>query len=332
MAKYIYLYSLLMFITCTWCEGQNESFLTGDNIRHEIRYMDTSTVPDAISRTLKQDKKGNIWIAAFDGVFRYDGKSFTNVIREVSQARFFSVLEDGKGNFWFSSIGSGVYYYDGEAFKNFTTGYGLADDRVTCIYEDRAGTIWFGTNTGVSHYDGKSFQNFSIGDVNTIVEDKTGEFWFGTRDNVFIYDGKKTNLFNHKGNTFTNVRTIIEDKKGSIWLGGKDGLWRYDPSGGSTLTRFTENFVAYVYEDKQGNIWTSSEWVDEAGWAKGWELSRYDERSSFSKKTTIVKTDEHSKMIFGILEANDGSIWFGSHGVFRYYKNTLTEFKGRGVK
>jgi ligand-binding sensor domain-containing protein len=34
-------------------------------------------------------------------------------------------------------------------------------------------------------------------------------------------------------------------------------------------------------------------------------------------------------MIFGILEANDGSIWFGTDkGVYRYDGNTFTDFKG----
>jgi len=43
-------------------------------------------------------------MAAFDGIFRYDGKSVTNVTSNVSLARFFSVLEDRKGNLWFGSI------------------------------------------------------------------------------------------------------------------------------------------------------------------------------------------------------------------------------------
>ena len=36
---------------------------------------------------------------------------------------------------------------------------------------------------------------------------------------------------------------------------------------------------------------------------------------------------------FGILEANDGSIWFGaSDGVYRYDGNTFTDFKSKEVK
>lgn len=114
----------------------------------EIEGISTSYGPNGIVRTIKQDKKGTIWITSWEGVFNYDGKSFTNVTRNVSSARFFSVLEDSKGNFWFASIGSGVYYYDGKSFQNFTTGNGLASNDVTSIYEDKAGTVGLVPKTG----------------------------------------------------------------------------------------------------------------------------------------------------------------------------------------
>jgi hypothetical protein len=40
-----------------------------------------------------------------------------------------------------------------------------------------------------------------------------------------------------------------------------------------------------------------------------------------------------SGMLLGILEANDGSIWFGSGGgVYRYDGNTITDFKDKEVQ
>ncbi len=34
-------------------------------------------------------------------------------------------------------------------------------------------------------------------------------------------------------------------------------------------------------------------------------------------------------MIFGILEDDKGSIWFGALGVYRYDGNTINDFKGK---
>ncbi|HEX6427614.1 MAG TPA: two-component regulator propeller domain-containing protein [Niastella sp.] len=321
--KYIGIYTLFfMFIFCIFCKGQNKTELPKDDIKSETNNVITFHGPNSITRTIIQDRKGNIWIAAFDGIFRYDGKSFTNITSKVSSARFISVLEDRKGNFWFSSVGSGVYHYDGKSFLNFTTMDGLASDRVTCSYEDKTGNIWFGTEGGASCYDGKSFRNLLMyNDVNSIIEDKTGKFWFGTRGNACFYDGKTFTDLTHNGKPFPNVRTIIEDKKGNIWLGGADGLWRYD---GTTFTNFTKKFVGYIIEDKKGNIWASSESDNGEGWA----LSRYDEKSLFNKKTTVTETNLSSKNIFSIFEDYDGNIWFGSSGVYRYDGFTFDDFKG----
>src|SRR5690349_17111009 len=94
----------------------------------EIKELSTSHRPNSMVRAIKQDRKGNIWLASSEGIIRYDGKSFTNITSKVMSARFFSVLEDRKGNFWFATIGSGVYYYNGKSFQNYTTKDGLSSD------------------------------------------------------------------------------------------------------------------------------------------------------------------------------------------------------------
>ena len=158
-------YSLILMFTvvCNFAVHAQQKKDAQNSV--ETKEVSTSQEPKGIVRTIKQDKKGNIWITSWEGVFKYDGKTFTNVTRKVSTARFFSVLEDRKGNFWFASIGSGVYYYDGKTFQNFTTKDGLAGNEVTNIYEDKTGAVWFGTGNGASRYDGKTFQNFKMNEA-----------------------------------------------------------------------------------------------------------------------------------------------------------------------
>jgi ligand-binding sensor domain-containing protein len=326
--KYLKSFALLaMIVFCTFCSAQNKAELPTGNTSTETRGVITSYGPKTSVRIIRQDRKGSIWLASNEGIVRYDGKSFTNITDNLSSDRFFSVLEDRKGNFWFGTYGSGVYYYDGQSFRHFTTAEGLADNGVLCIYEDRTGSIWFGTTGGASRYDGKSFRNFTTKDglpdnwINSIIEDKTGKLWFGTRGNACIYDGKTFSVVTVNGSTFQNVWSIIEDKKGNIWLGGAGGLRRYD---GSTTTRFTENFVGYVYEDKKGNIWTSG-----SNDNRMFAISRYDEKS-LSDKNPIVAEITQSLNLFGILEVSDGSIWFGAFdGVYRYDGNTIKDFRKR---
>ncbi|MBS1519561.1 MAG: histidine kinase [Bacteroidetes bacterium] len=317
---------ILMLIICSYCKGQNKAALPKADTKPENEELVTSHGPKNIVRDIIQDRKGNIWIASWDGVFKYDGKSFTNITSKVTSARFFSVLEDRNGNLWFGSIGSGVYLYDGKSFRNFTTKDGLAGNDVGCIYEDRTGNIWFGTGRGASRYNGRSFRNYTMkeglsnNDVNAIIEDKKGKFWFGTRGDVCIYDGKRFTVLTHNGKPFTNVWSVIEDRRGNIWLGGSDGLWRYD---GSSFANFTQEFIGAIIEDKKGNIWTNGSIND---YGKHPALARYEGKSLSDKKPAVTEIKSKAKA-FCLLEANDGSIWFGSGtGVHRYDGSSIKDF------
>jgi len=332
--KYFTVYTLFLISVFNTSCGQNQTNSSKDNISSETTDTLTSNIWD-----IEQDRNGNIWFAASDGVFRYDGKSFTKITGKLISEPFFSVFEDRKGNFWFGTYGSGVFYYDGKSFQNFTTRDGLANNSVMPIYEDKAGIIWLGTAGGVSRYDGKSFRNFttadglSNNDVHAIVEDKTGKIWFGSRGDISIYDGKTfTTLTDKDGKTFRNVWAIIKDKKDNIWFGA-DGLWRYDPStslragpsaslsaGGSAFTQIDQTGAGVIIEDEKGNVLTSI----------GGPIFRYDEQSLSDKKPnlTVIKTKYEGRrnLPFGMLWANDGNIWIGSER-YRYDGKTLTMSK-----
>ncbi len=313
-----YLLAFILIFSTTACIGQSINGLFEIN-SSESKTITTSNAPQHITRTIIQDKNGTLWFATWDGIINYDGDSFKNITREVSLARFFSVLEDSKGNFWFASVGSGVYYYDGKSFQNFTTKDGLADNKVIYIHEDTKNNIWFATKGGLSRYNGNHFQNFTTNqdlmsnEINTILEDKTGNIWIGTKDKASIYIGETFNtLTNNSGIAFTNVRHIIEDKQGTIWIAGNDGFWRYYDS---KFTLISEQFTGYIYEDKIGNIWTSSESVT----TNGWVLSRYNQASLKSNHPTAIEIKTEKGMLFGISEDSYGNIWVGTlHGVYRY--------------
>src|SRR5687768_12890420 len=110
MKKYAPIYTLLLILVVNACKGQDKVRQSKDTTRPATAI--TFPGPDSGVRHIKQDKKGNIWIASNDGIFKYDGKAFTNITGKISSAPFFTVLEDRKGNFWFASL-AGVFYYDG---------------------------------------------------------------------------------------------------------------------------------------------------------------------------------------------------------------------------
>ena len=324
MIKYFPVYTLCWMLVCQTSCGQKQIETHTDNINYSIKDTVTSYGPNTMVRNVKKGSNDALLFAgSWGGVFRYDGKLFTNIASKIGSRRYWDVLEDSRGNLWFATTDSGVYYYNGKTFKHFTTKEGLSNNLVFSIYEDKAGNIWL----GASRYDGTSIRNFTKKDelpgdgVRAMMEDKTGKLWFATGGGPYFYDGKTfTVLKNKEGKSFNNVWSIFEDKKGNIWFGDNDGLWRYN---GNTYTKVSQRGAYAIIEDKKGNIWTTG-----AVSANVWALSRYDQQSLYNNNPTVTEIMSGPPAFFGLLEAKDGSIWFGSgSGVYRYDGKYITDFR-----
>ncbi len=121
------------------------------------------------------------------------------------------------------------------------------------------------------------------------------------------------------------VLSIIEDNAGIIWFGTGDGTYRFD---GKKLTNYGEkvgiNWVKSIFEDKNGNLWFSTEGVsgqiDDTGgvWC-------FDGKT-FTKLTT--KEGLIHNGVFCTVEDNDGNLWFGTRntGLSKYDGENFTTF------
>lgn len=149
-------------------------FMKGEGI---CRYDGQSLVrfqPDSLNsfRSIIVGKSGTLYfLNTFRGVYAYDGNTFTNFTQKIGlNDTIVSMKEDEAGNFWFGTNRTrmenggdgGVWRYDGQSLKLFTTKDGLHHNSVFCITQDSSGNIWFGTrNTGLTRYDGKTFTDLS---------------------------------------------------------------------------------------------------------------------------------------------------------------------------
>lgn len=129
----------------------------GERIKNFPRIREIFVVKEQNQLDLYQNQyeviKGNnqlIILGRGSGISRYDGKNLVNfpshefIPMDITE----SVMQDQKGNLWFTSR-DGVSVYDGKIFHNFTTGDGLPHNNVSAVLEDRHGTLWFATDGGV---------------------------------------------------------------------------------------------------------------------------------------------------------------------------------------
>ena len=211
--------------------------------------------------SMMQAKSGKLWFVTTDGVYIYDGKSFTLFIINEAANGFLSsndkverILEDKAGNIWFGGrTNEGVFRYDGKSITNFKlkeltlqfesrrVGHNWAWPQL----QDKNGNIWFSNWAGVYRYDGNTFTSFTKSDglpgynglVKKIIEDKNGTLWFGGDVGLSSYDGKSFTCFND-GLINPDIWTILEDKTGNLWVGTREtGLYLFD---GKIFIRYSE--------------------------------------------------------------------------------------------
>jgi signal transduction histidine kinase/ligand-binding sensor domain-containing protein len=171
-------------------------------------------------------------------------------------------------------------------FKYLTTRDGLSDDGVLCIYQDKDGFIWFGTESGIDRYDGRSFQpfydlvkdttNVFLQRTSAICEDSYDGIWFSNDTNGLVLLNKKklkSTRFQHKPGdekslASNHVRNIFEDSRKNLWiatLGGGLGLFNRKDStfinykfDSLSIKGIGSNFITSIAEDRTGMLWLSS--------------------------------------------------------------------------
>ncbi len=197
-----------------------------------------------------QDKAGTIWFGTTDGIYTYDGKSFTHFLHNdgivnntrVAIKKVESILVDKTGKIWFGGRGTnGLFCYDGKTISHFAPD---GDNWVRPVFEDRTGILWFARRKFSWYsYDRKTFTNFADNEFHSWVlhmaEDKRGNLWFSTEDGIVYYDGKSfTRYGKNEGFKNADITSLIIDRSGNLWIGTRNvGLYRYD---GKTFTSFSE--------------------------------------------------------------------------------------------
>jgi ligand-binding sensor domain-containing protein len=361
------LYSLSLLLFLTSCNGQVKTDLVKDRVFKPLSFTNKQPKLTKTQGTDQyqqvgcslRDKAGNLWFGTTgEGVYRYDGKSFTNFTKKdgLCSNTIFFILEDKTGNIWFGSK-KAICRFDGESFTsilipdtigndflshNSANHNPLAKNELWSMMQDRSGTIWLGTTDGVYCFNGKSFTRFldnkslrNTGNVHLkwtqcIFEDKSGNIWFGSwvlaNEGICRYDGKSITQFKPYGEGW--VRSITEDKNGDLLIVTRhNGVCRFD---NGNFINFTESgglensSVTSVLKDKAGNLWFGTE-LGSGELHEDGGLWRYDGKSftRFTRKDGLCHNG-----VFSIVEDTEGNIWAGTRntGLCRYDGKTFTSF------
>lgn len=231
-------------------------------------------------------------------------------------------------------------------FSQINIENGLSSNIVQCIYQDREGLMWFGTNDGLSMYDTykvttwRNIPNdpYSIGNnsIYSIFEDRKNRMWVGTERGLYTYD-KGSDTFKHEypdtGIGSIHVRSITQDALGNIWISSLgDGVFRLNPENGDitnwkhdadSASGLASDYSPKVLADATGTIWCLT---------SGSNLYRFDRKEEAFLPIHIcdTRTGETEKNAFSMCLDWEGNIWIGgwNSGIFHYDKeeNTFTNY------
>ncbi|MFA6469755.1 MAG: two-component regulator propeller domain-containing protein [Bacteroidota bacterium] len=267
------------------------------------------------------DKSGTLWVTAFNGISRWDGKRFVpmQTVSGIGDKEMYTLTQDFEGNYWAGTPANGLARLRPAVITMIGPEQGLLEGKMLSLARRKDGSMIFGTNCGGVYEwkEGKAFYS----DMNkhlinlcvwTVLEDSRGRVWTGARQLTRFDDVREKGFVFDSTNGFNglDIFALFEDSKGILWIGCLNGLFRYD---GNRFTQYTmadglpHDDVRTIVEDRSGGLWI--------GTVNG--LSRFENGKLTVFPLTGEKESEQyirSRYVRAIHIDNNGTMWFGTYG------------------
>jgi serine phosphatase RsbU (regulator of sigma subunit)/ligand-binding sensor domain-containing protein len=158
--------------------------------------------------SIAEDLYGNLWFGSNSGLHRRSAEGTWEQIPNVDKS-VTDVLADQQGQIWVATT-DGIYSYNGVTWSNNDEADGLPDTTVVVLAEDAEGFIWAGTLRGLFRRDGEvwgkiplpvivpqnsawpSWGNEEVEEgVNDLYIDAEGKLWIATENGLYLYSDRR---------------------------------------------------------------------------------------------------------------------------------------------
>lgn len=199
------------------------------NYEEDERYSNVyAKLPHMTVASLFRDSKNNMWLGSWDKVvYRVNPATKQESIFQKTSDPFsfpgddpLAFAEDKYQHIWIGGRYHGLYFFHPATEKFFQYKHDpskegtLADNQVNCIFIDRSGTVWIGTNGGISIYD-PSQQKFSQTFLPSTDDPRQVLYDFYTDDNSDLFIGTNQGLFirNSKDRSIRYQPVVYKNEK-----------------------------------------------------------------------------------------------------------------------
>lgn len=185
---------------------------------------------------------------------------------------------------------------------------GLPSSRISAITQDHDGYLWLATDAGLFRFDGVRFFSWeALGRsplpnimVRALLTSRSGDLWigFGGTGGVMRWHEGKPIYYAANDGLPKTAQDLFEDHDGIIWVGGLGGLSRFQNGRWERMEGregLPAEMAVSIYEDREGNLWVSTEGAGLFCRAAG---------------TTTFRPFPVSKRIRAFAEDAAGALWY----------------------
>lgn len=236
-----------------------------------------------------------------------------------------------------------LYSQNDPHFTHLTSDEGLTSSFINCIYKDKQGFLWIGTDAGLNRFDGTNIVKYShiIDDSTSLVnnyvlsifEDSLNRIWVGTQEGLSVLEIKTQKFINIKMVSSSGQRIdlskgvkSINQFKNKIWIATAETLI-------STPLNLFHFETSINYSDSTNKlksffIWNQSIILNSEIWvmtSKGPIYSK-DGITFYNKKNNPAHSPIYRNgWISAIVQGEDSIVYYGTFrfaGIYMYHPKT----------
>lgn len=289
------------------------------------------------------DRSQRTWVATFSGVYVFDS-SFEVIDSLLMGQAVSNVLEDSEGNFWYSTLGQGVYSTSNPMAVSWGEEEGMTG--LFALAVDSTGRMWTsGDDEGIFVRSGTGFEEVRLPNrsapsneqrLHRLEVSPEGVVAAGGDGGLYLIEGDGVDVYN-----LIATKDLLYDSYGRFWAISHHGLWLVEEAFLKVIRRKRGGFQdLYPKQHPEiGPLWlfrdraTSLAMRDKGHFYLGTRLGLWEGSMEGEGKWKVEPVEGVER--FGILDLElgaDGSLWGVSvgKGIFQWMGGRL-RWVGNGL-
>ena len=233
-------------------------------------HMDNTGMPNCTISSIFLDKNQDVWLGMGRHLCYYDGLRWK--MFNLQGATVIDITQDKKGEYWIGAQQGLFSCYKDTLREYHSSNIDFSNQTILATAVDSLYRIWVGSYGFIANYNGTDWQIFNASNsnikpkyVHQIMTGKEGDVWAIINMNekacLAEYDGSDWTVYdpNTRSVPTTNFIEMAEDSYGVKWLCADSGLVKFDGVNWNlyedTRTKLSNDLFQTIVIDSKDNKW-----------------------------------------------------------------------------